>query len=177
MSSSDRPWYREELWLAAGLTSVAAAGLAFAVPASLKHEMLAIAGLLTGVTAILLVWREMQLHSRRAHSGARPPERETSMPTARTWRPLETSFDINDNGKLDPRERRSLPDSAFAFPAQRELPLVDADHVLVAIERVADVRPTSDDERALAAVNIAAAAAYFGLEMREGERGVTSTRS
>jgi len=42
-----------------------------------------------------------------------------------TWSPLAVTYDENDNGKLDPRERRALPDSAFAFTRQRELPLVD----------------------------------------------------
>jgi hypothetical protein len=74
-----------------------------------------------------------------------------------------TPYDQNDNGKLDPKERRSLPDTAFAFPVQRELPLVDVDHVRAAIGQVAGVKRVSDEERRLATTNIEAAAAHFGI--------------
>ena len=80
-----------------------------------------------------------------------------------TWQPLVTPYDINDNGKLDPRERRALPDSAFAFPHQRELPLVDAERTREAIAELPQFHDASDEERRLAVNNIRAAATYFGV--------------
>ncbi|HEU4722047.1 MAG TPA: DUF6582 domain-containing protein [Gemmatimonadaceae bacterium] len=84
-----------------------------------------------------------------------------------TWRPLAAPYDINDNGKLDPRERRALPDSAFAFPEQRELPLVDADLTRAAIAELSQFHHSSEAERRLAANNIRAAARHFGITVTE----------
>ena len=84
-----------------------------------------------------------------------------------TWQPLAAPYDINDNGKLDPRERRALPDSAFALPHQRELPLVDAELILEAIEELRELRHVSDEERQMAATNIRAAARHFGIVMQD----------
>lgn len=89
------------------------------------------------------------------------------MSTNTTWQPLEAPFDINDNGKLDPRERRSLPDSAFAFPHQRELPLVDAERTREAIAELHEFSFVAEDERQLAANNIRAAATYYGIPVTE----------
>ena len=88
------------------------------------------------------------------------------MTTETSWRPLVQSFDQNDNGKLDPRERRALPDSAFALPELRELPLVDAEHVIEAVSRIAELRWISPADRARAVANISAAAAHFGIVLR-----------
>ena len=85
-----------------------------------------------------------------------------------TWQPLAAPYDINDNGKLDPRERRALPDSAFALPHQRELPLVDVELVLEAIEELRELRYVTEEERRMAATNIRAAARYFGVQMQDG---------
>lgn len=87
---------------------------------------------------------------------------------ATTWLPLARTYDENDNGKLDNRERRSLPDSAFAFPSQRELPLVDDEHVREAIAELKGVTHVSDAERELAVLNIRAAAAHFNVEIPAG---------
>ena len=84
-----------------------------------------------------------------------------------TWQPLATGYDINDNGKLDPRERRALPDSAFAFPHQRELPLVDAELTREAIAELSRTYGVTDEERRLAADNIRAAARYYGITITE----------
>ena len=84
-----------------------------------------------------------------------------------TWQPLAAPFDINDNGKLDPRERRSLPDSAFAFPSHRELPLVDAELTREAIGALNQFWYVPEEERALAANNIRAAARHYGIELTE----------
>jgi hypothetical protein len=89
------------------------------------------------------------------------------MITTTTWQPLPESYDINDNGKLDPRERRALPDSAFAFPGQRELPLVDAELTRAAIDELHQFYATSTEERELAANNIRAAAKYYGIALTE----------
>jgi hypothetical protein len=84
-----------------------------------------------------------------------------------TWQPLAAPFDINDNGKLDPRERRALPDSAFAFPHQRELPLVDAELTREAITELEQFQDVSGEERRLAANNIRAAARHYGVALTE----------
>lgn len=70
-----------------------------------------------------------------------------------TWKPLK-STDI---------ARSELPESAFAFPAERKEPLVDASHVRSAVARFAQVGGVSEGERAQAFANIKAAAAYFGV--------------
>jgi hypothetical protein len=95
------------------------------------------------------------------------PIAEEAMETHGTWQPLAAPFDINDNGKLDPRERRALPDSAFAFPNQRELPLVDADLTREAIAELRRVIGVTEEERRIAATNIRAAAQHFGIETHE----------
>jgi hypothetical protein len=87
-----------------------------------------------------------------------------------TWQPLAAPYDINDNGTLAPRERRALPDSAFAFPYHRELPLVDEELTRAAIaelSQLGQVYRVSDEERSLAANNIRAAAHHFGLPVPE----------
>ena len=89
------------------------------------------------------------------------------MTTTTTWQPLPASYDINDNGKLDPRERRALPDSAFASPSQRELPLVDKELTRAAIDELHQFYATSIEERQLAANNIRAAAQYYGIAVTE----------
>lgn len=88
--------------------------------------------------------------------------------TTATWQPLVRTYDENDNGKLDPRERRSLPDSVFAFPAQRELPLVDAEHVREAIVEVKGITHVTVAERDVAVANIRAAAAHFDVAIPIG---------
>jgi hypothetical protein len=101
------------------------------------------------------------------HAYTDHPTGEDTMEMQATWQPLAAPFDINDNGKLDPRERRALPDSAFAFPNQRELPLVDADLTREAIAELRRVIGVSDEERRIAARNIQAAARHFGIETHE----------
>lgn len=85
-----------------------------------------------------------------------------------TWAPLPATYDQNDNGKLDPRERRALPDSAFAFHRQRELPLVDDEFVRQAIADFGPVLDATPDELRTAAANIRAAAAHFGVHVPYG---------
>jgi uncharacterized protein DUF6582 len=70
-----------------------------------------------------------------------------------TWKPV----------KIPDAARSELPASAFAFPAERKEPLVDAAHVRSAVARFAQVQGVSEGERAQAFANIKAAAAYFGV--------------
>jgi hypothetical protein len=90
------------------------------------------------------------------------------MDSITTWAPLPATYDQNDNGKLDPRERRALPDSAFAFTRQRELPLVDEEFVRQAIDEFGPVLDATPDELRSAAANIRAAAMHFGVEVPYG---------
>ena len=63
--------------------------------------------------------------------------------------------------------RAELPESVFAFPRQRKEPLTDADHVRNALARFDQVQGVSDADRDLAFANIKAAAAYYGVDVRE----------
>jgi hypothetical protein len=63
--------------------------------------------------------------------------------------------------------RAELPDSVFAFPKQRKEPLTDADHMRNALARFDQVEGVSDSDRDLAFANIKAAAAYYGVDVRE----------
>jgi hypothetical protein len=63
--------------------------------------------------------------------------------------------------------RAELPESVFAFPKQRKEPLTDADHVRNALARFDQVEGVSDSDRDLAFANIKAAAAYYGVDVRE----------
>lgn len=70
-------------------------------------------------------------------------------------------------GRLDAAERKSLPDSAFAFPRQRKEPLMNASHVRDALARFDQVEGVSDAERDIAFANILKAAAHYGVEVHE----------
>jgi hypothetical protein len=76
-----------------------------------------------------------------------------------TWKPHE------EHGYLT--ERSALPDSVFAFPAERKEPLTDATHVRNAIARFDQVTGVSDQEREVAFANIKQAADYYGVDMSE----------
>ena len=64
-------------------------------------------------------------------------------------------------------EESALPDSVFAFPRQRKEPLTDSSHVRNALARFDQVEGVSDADRDLAFANIKAAAAYYGVDVRE----------
>jgi len=70
-------------------------------------------------------------------------------------------------GDLDTKERKQLPNSAFAFPQKRKEPLTDASHVRTALARFDQVQDVSDEERELAFANIKKAAKEFGVEVAE----------
>jgi hypothetical protein len=78
-----------------------------------------------------------------------------------TWKP------VDEHGELSSAERRSLPDSAFAFPAKRKEPLTDREHVRNALARFDQVQGVTDEERDQAFANILAAARYYGLDVAE----------
>jgi len=70
-------------------------------------------------------------------------------------------------GELDASERKSLPDSAYAFPKERKEPLTDASHVRNALARFDQVQDVSDADRELAFANIKKAAKAFDVEVQE----------
>jgi hypothetical protein len=78
-----------------------------------------------------------------------------------TWRPH------TEHGRLS--RRSDLPDSVFAFPAQRKEPLTDGNHVRNAVARFDQVENASDADRDLAWSNIRKAAGYYGVELGEGD--------
>ncbi len=78
-----------------------------------------------------------------------------------TWKPHE------EHGKLDSKDRNSLPDTVFAFPKERKEPLTDASHVRNAIARFDQTAGVSDKEREQAFANIEAAAKHYGVELTE----------
>jgi hypothetical protein len=78
-----------------------------------------------------------------------------------TWKPVE------EHGTLSSKERRELPDTAYAFPDKRKEPLTDARHVQNALARFDQVQGVSDQERDQAWANILAAAKHFGIDVEE----------
>lgn len=79
-----------------------------------------------------------------------------------TWKPQ------TQPGELDTQDRKDLPDSVFAFPEQRKLPLTDASHVINALARFDQVQDVSDADRDLAFANIRKAAEHYDVEVKEG---------
>ena|SRR5215469_1743753 len=82
-----------------------------------------------------------------------------------TWEPPPRGE--QSGGDLDAAERNELPDSAFAFPAQRKEPITSPSHVRTALSRFDQVQDVTDADRALAFENIRRAAAHFGVDMTE----------
>ena len=78
-----------------------------------------------------------------------------------TWKPHDT------HGELDAADRNELPDSAYAFPAERKEPLTDAEHVRNALARFDQVKGVTDHERDAAFANILAAAKHYGVDVAE----------
>jgi hypothetical protein len=84
-----------------------------------------------------------------------------------TWQPFEGEADRNHDHRLDAGERRDLPDTAYALPEQRKLPVTDAAHVRAALARFDQVTGISDADRELAFANLRKAAAHYGVEVAE----------
>ena len=80
-----------------------------------------------------------------------------------TWRPHEK------HGTLDTDDRKELPDSVYAFPKQRKLPLTDASHVRAALARFDQVQDVNDDDRDLAFANLRKAAKQYDVDMAESD--------
>ncbi len=78
-----------------------------------------------------------------------------------TWKPH------TEHGDLSSKDRKELPDSAYAFPKQRKEPITDASHVKNALARFDQVEDVSDADRDLAFANIKAAAKYYGINVEE----------
>lgn len=76
-----------------------------------------------------------------------------------TWKPFEEHGDLTT--------RSNLPDTVYAFPKQRKEPLTDAQHVRNAVARFDQVLDVSDQDRALAFVNIEKAAKHYGVNLSE----------
>lgn len=55
--------------------------------------------------------------------------------------------------KLTPRERKNLPDSAFAIPEDREYPIQDVSHARNALSRVSQHGTPEEKRRVRAAVH------------------------
>jgi hypothetical protein len=70
---------------------------------------------------------------------------------------------------LSTAEKDRLPDSEFAFPAERKEPLSDAKHVRNAIARFNQVEGVSDTERDQAWKRIKAAARKYDVEVSEDD--------
>jgi len=85
------------------------------------------------------------------------------MATKTTWHPH------TEHGTLDTKERKTLPESVYAFPAQRKEPLTDAQHVQNALARFAQMRGVPDADRELAFANIKKAAAHYGVEIAQDD--------
>lgn len=81
--------------------------------------------------------------------------------TRTTWRAHEVE------GELSTADKNRLPESVFAFPAERKLPLTDAEHVRNALARFDQVKDVNDEERDLAFANLLAAARHYGVEVAE----------
>ena len=84
-----------------------------------------------------------------------------------TWKPFDGEADRNHDHRLSTGERRDLPDSAYALPEQRKLPVTDAAHVRAALARFDQVEGISDADRDLAFANLRKAAAHYGVEIVE----------
>ncbi len=76
-----------------------------------------------------------------------------------TWEPPVKHAELAPEG--------DLPDSVFAFPAQRKEPLRDASHVRNAVARFDQVEGVSDPDRELAWANISKAAKHYAVELSE----------
>ncbi len=92
---------------------------------------------------------------------------EPRMPPRPTWQPFEGDADRNHDHRLDAGERRDLPDTAYALPAQRKLPVTDAAHVRAALARFDQVEGITDADRDLAFANLQKAAAHYGVALVE----------
>src|SRR6185312_51458 len=78
-----------------------------------------------------------------------------------TWEPH------TEHGDLSSKDKKDLPDSAFAFPKERKEPMTDASHVRSALARFDQVKGVSDEDRDQAFANIKKAAKHYHVDVRE----------
>jgi uncharacterized protein DUF6582 len=76
-----------------------------------------------------------------------------------TWKPHDKP------GRLT--KRSDLPETVFAYPAQRKEPMTNAAHVRNALARFNQVEGVSDAQRASAFANIKKAAKHFAVDISE----------
>jgi hypothetical protein len=74
-----------------------------------------------------------------------------------TWKPHTKHGELTD--------RSDLPNSVFAFPKERKMPMTDASHVRNAIARFDQVEDVTDAERDKAFANLKRAAKHYDVEM------------
>ena len=72
---------------------------------------------------------------------------------------------VEGMGELNAKKRHQLPDSAFAFPAERKMPLNDAGHVRNAAARLNQVEDVSAAEKKTARARIERAAKKKGVDL------------
>jgi hypothetical protein len=104
---------------------------------------------------------------RQVHSASRaepPSPRDTRAPET-TWQPFAGDADPDHDHRPDAAERRHLPDTAYALPAQQKLPVTDAGHVRAAPARFDQVAGITDAERDLAFANLRKATAHYVVEV------------
>jgi hypothetical protein len=82
---------------------------------------------------------------------------ETDLDQPMTWKPA-TAHGVNSQDEL-----AVVQSSAFAFPAQRALPLLNADDVATAVQEFNSVADVTDRQREQAFNNISAAAAHYSV--------------
>ena len=71
--------------------------------------------------------------------------------------------------------KTDLPDTIFAFPKQRKVPLTNARYVRIALARLAHITDVTDEDRALAFANIKKAAKHYDVQLSEriwGDHGL-----
>lgn len=77
------------------------------------------------------------------------------------WKPHTT------HGELNTQEKNDMPETVFAFPKQRKMPLTDNSHVRNALARFDQVKDVTDEDRNIAFANIKKAADHYGVEVHE----------
>ena len=80
---------------------------------------------------------------------------------------MSTKSTHKSHHELSTEDREELPESAFAFPKQRKMPINDSEHVRNALARFDQVEDVSDDERDEAFSRIKKAADRFGMTVHE----------
>src|SRR5689334_13331787 len=77
----------------------------------------------------------------------------------------ENSLDVEAK-VLDAKDRKAIPDSEYAFPEGRKLPIHDASHVRNAIARFDQTQGMSPEQKKAAWARIKRAAKKFGIEVK-----------